>query len=80
MDPVELSKLLEEAAEKGAKRALERIGLHDEDAGKDIYDLRNLIDGWRGAKKAVSSAFLQWLTIALLGPMTGVAYFKIGVK
>jgi hypothetical protein len=80
MDPVELSKLLEGAAEKGAKRALERIGLHDEDAGKDIYDLRNLIDGWRGAKKAVSSAFLQWLTIALLGLMTGVAYFKIGVK
>jgi hypothetical protein len=79
MDPVELSKLLEQAAEKGAKRALERIGLHDEDAGKDIYDLRNLIDGWRGAKKAVSSAFLQWLTVAILGLMTGIAYFKIGV-
>jgi hypothetical protein len=80
MNPEELNAMLESAAEKGAKRALERIGLHDEEAGKDIHDLRSLIDGWRGAKKTISTAFLHWLTIALLGLMTGIAYFKVGVK
>ena len=67
MDPVELSNIMEEAAERGARRALERLGLHDDDAGKDIRDLRVLIDGWRHTKQTVTRAAIEWMTIGLLG-------------
>lgn len=80
MDPIDLANMLEAAAEKGAKRALERIGLHDEDAGKDIYELRSLIDGWRSTKTAIGTAFAQWLTVALLGLISGIVYMKLGGK
>jgi hypothetical protein len=70
MDERQLDLLLEQAAERGARRALERLGLHDDDAGKDIRDLRTLIDGWRDAKRTVSKAIIQWATIGVLGLLT----------
>ena len=79
MDSVQLSELakfLDEAAERGAKRALESIGLHDETAGKDIHDLRDLIDGWRVTKKAFGQAVVHWATIGILGIITGILYLK----
>lgn len=74
----ELAKLLDEAAERGAKRALEKIGLHDDDAGNDIRDLRTLIDGWRTTKKAIGQAVVNWATIGLLGFLSALLYFKFG--
>lgn len=66
----QLDLLLEQAAERGARRALERLGLHDDEAGKDIHDLRTLIDSWRDAKRTVAKAFIQWFTVGLLGLLT----------
>lgn len=46
---------IEEAAEKGAQKALERIGLGDEGAGADIKELRN----WLGSFRLIKSTFAQ---------------------
>jgi len=78
LDLAELAKLLDEAAERGAKRALEKVGLHDDEAGSDIRDLRTLIDGWRTTKKAVGHAIVNWATIGLLGFLSALVYFKFG--
>lgn len=80
MDPSELNALLESAAEKGARRALESVGLHDEHAGKDIHDLRTLIDGWRTTKRAIADAIIKWLTVGILGFITIGAWWKLGGK
>jgi hypothetical protein len=76
MENAELDALLERAAERGARRALESIGLHDDDAGKDIRDLRTLIDGWRTAKKAALTTISQWLTVGVLTAVAATIYWK----
>lgn len=48
----DLELLLEAAATKGAKAALGALGLHDEDAGDDIRDLRKLMGNWRVVRAA----------------------------
>ena len=78
--PDDFDDMLEAAAEKGAKRALERIGLHDDNAGKDVNDLRTLIDSWRQAKQTVARTITQAATMALLGALALGAYLQIGGK
>lgn len=67
LHPDELKRLVDEAAERGATRALERVGLHDSGAGADIRDLRNLINDWRAVKRGALGAIGRALGIALLG-------------
>lgn len=74
-----LRAIVEEACEVGATRALRSIGLMDERAGPDISELRQLIQGWRDAKKSAFSAGLAWIVrscVALL--LIGLA-FKFGL-
>ncbi len=76
---VTLRALVEEACEVGAARALRTIGLMDERAGPDITELRQLIQGWRDAKKSALSAVVAWVVrsaVALL--LLGLA-FKLGL-
>jgi hypothetical protein len=63
----ELEILLERAARRGAAQALQQVGLHDEHAGKDINDLRDLIDGWRSVRRTVISTITKWVTLGILG-------------
>lgn len=63
----ELETMLSRAAERGAKEALCKVGLHDEEAGNDIRDLRVLVDGWRGIKRTATRTFVQWLILFILG-------------
>lgn len=76
----DLKLLLEAAAEQGAKRALESVGLHDEHAGKDINDLRTLIDGWRQTKRAVAQTTIKWITMGILGALALGAWQSMGGK
>lgn len=76
--PNDLDEMLELAAERGAKRALERIGLHDEHAGKDVNDLRTLIEGWRQAKQTVTRTIMQAATMALLGALALGFFLQFG--
>lgn len=46
----EMDRLLEDVSERGARRALAAVGLSDRYAGKDIRQLRGLLDSWRSVK------------------------------
>jgi hypothetical protein len=68
-DIVAMRALVEEASERGATRALERLGLADATAHEDVRELRELLRGWRDAKRAARNAVLGWIAriaIALL--------------
>lgn len=48
------------------KSALKEVGLHDDDAGNDVRDLRSLITDWRGIKKTIWQTVARWGTLMLL--------------
>lgn len=77
MDDKQIEALLERAAKKGAKEALESIGLHDDDAVHDVQELRSLLDAWRGAKKTVWRTIMQAMTMAFLGALAAGAFMQI---
>ena len=54
------------------KSVLKEVGLHDEDAGNDVRDLRSLITDWRGMKKVV------WQTVARVGTMFVLGLLMLG--
>ena len=47
----EIRRLIDQAAEKGAACALRRVGLSDQDAGRDVRELRELLVAWRDIRK-----------------------------
>jgi hypothetical protein len=54
------------------KSALKEIGLHDDNAGEDVRDLRSLITDWRGIKKTI------WTTVARAGTLFILSLMAIG--
>jgi hypothetical protein len=46
LSPEELEDMLDRAARRGAKEALRSIGLLDDDAQRDITEMRGLIEAW----------------------------------
>ena len=73
-DLVTLRALVEEAAEMGARRALARLGLADEDARDDVVELRQLLKAWRDAKKSARNAVIGWVVrVALALVLVGIA-------
>ena len=66
-DMATLRAIAEEAGELGATRALTRLGLADESAGRDLAELRELLRAWRDAKRAAWKSVAGWLCAALLG-------------
>ncbi len=75
----ELEAMLDRAAEEGAKKALARIGLHDEGAAGDIRDLRSLLEAFQAAKRTVWQAVWKTLTTALLAALLAGLAIKIKV-
>ena len=71
MERSELESLLDKAAERGATRALERVGLHDEAAGNDLRDLRDLLSSYRTVRGSMLSTFGKIVMTAIL---LGLAY------
>ena len=57
--------LLETSAERGARKALERLGLHDDEAVADIRDLRDLLGVMRLAGKTFITTSVKAVTIAI---------------
>ena len=52
------------------KSVLKEVGLHDDDAGNDVRDLRSLITDWRGIKKTIFQTVARWGTLIVLGILT----------
>lgn len=59
------------------KSVLKEIGLHDDDAGNDVRDLRSLITDWRGMKKVVWQTLARAGTMLVLGLLMFGAWAKI---
>jgi hypothetical protein len=76
---VTLRAIVEEASEVGATRALRTLGLMDDRAGPDITELRQLIQGWRDAKKSAVSAAVSWVVRSLVALLLIGLAFKLGV-
>lgn len=66
MTPEEIARLLNEAAERGAEVALKKVGLHDEDAGNDIREVRSLLETWRDTKKTINQTIARIITTGIL--------------
>jgi len=60
-DFVTLRAIVEEASELGAWRVLERVGLDDETALGDLFELRQLLRAWRDAKSSAWKVMAGWL-------------------
>jgi Family of unknown function (DUF6127) len=71
----ELEALLERSSERGAQRALEKVGLHDDLAGNDIRELRGLLDSWRDTKKTVIQTVAKTFTTFILGVIAAGAFW-----
>lgn len=69
--------MITRAARRGAKEALESIGLHDEDAGEDMRELRGLLEAWRSTKKTVWSQIVKAMTMAMLGAIAAGAFMQL---
>ena len=54
------------------KSVLKEVGLHDDDAGNDVRELRSLVNDWRGIKKVV------WQTIAKAGTVFVLGLLMLG--
>lgn len=74
----ELEVLLDRAARKGAKEALRSIGLLDDDAHKDITEMRNLIEAWRDTRKSIWSTFVKLSTVGILTFIAGAVWMTMG--
>ncbi len=64
-----LDALLEDAAERGARKALAGVGLGDEDAPEHIRGLRDLFDMYRTVRNGALRQIGQGLALLLIGAL-----------
>ena len=67
----EIETMLDNAARRGAKEALRSIGLLDNDAQKDILEMRNLIEAWRDTRRSIWSTVVKLATVGTLTFIAG---------
>jgi hypothetical protein len=77
LTPEELEALLDRSAKKGARAALEELGLHDDTAAKDIEDIRELLASWRETRKAVWSTVVKIATTGILLFIAGAVWLSV---
>ena len=70
LSPEELEAMLD----RSAKRALESIGLTDENAARDIQEMRSLLDAWRDTRKSIWNTIVRILTVATLTFIAGAVW------
>ena len=68
------SEELEAMLDRSAKRALESIGLTDENAAKDIQEMRSLLDAWRDTRKSIWNTTVKIFTVATLTFIAGAVW------
>lgn len=60
-------------AEEAATRALARIGLHDEEAVRDVAELRGLLDAYRALRSGALNTLGKWFMLAMLAGLVLLA-------
>ena len=78
MTPDELEAMLDRAAKRGATAALREVGLHDDDARKDIQEMRSLLEAWRDTRKGVWSTVVKMSTVAIITFIAASLWMQIG--
>jgi hypothetical protein len=78
LSPDELEAMLDRAARRGAKEALRSIGLLDDDAQRDITEMRGLIEAWRDTRKSIWSTITKLVTVAVLTFIAGAVWMTMG--
>ena len=78
MTPDELEAMLDRAAKRGATAALREVGLHDDDARKDIQEMRSLLEAWRDTRKGVWSTIVKMSTVAVITFIAASLWMQIG--
>lgn len=73
----EFEKLLEQAAQRGAKRALADVGLDGENAANDVRELRSLIEAFNIAKRTAWQTIVKMLTAGFLLALVAGAVIKL---
>jgi len=74
----QIETMLDNAARRGAKEALRSIGLLDDDAQKDIIEMRSLLEAWRDTRKSIWSTIVKVTTVALLTFIAGAVWMTMG--
>jgi hypothetical protein len=72
-----LEAMLEDAAERGAKRALASVGLGDEDAPDHIRGLRDLFAMYRVVRNGALKQIGQAIALVLIGALVLFVSTKI---
>ena len=67
---------LEAMLDRSAKRALDSIGLTDENAAKDIQEMRSLLDAWRDTRKSIWNTTVRIATVAFLTFIAGAVWMS----
>lgn len=75
-----LDALLEDAAERGARKALTGIGLGDEKAPEHIRGLRDLFNMYRTVRDGALKQIGQGLALLLIGALVFFASTKLPNK
>ena len=72
--------MLDRAARRGAREALKSLGLQDEDAHKDLHEMRTLLEAYRDTKKSIWNTAVRISTVALLSFIAASVWMQIGNK
>ena len=78
LTPEDLEEMLDNAARRGAKEALRSIGLLDDDAAKDIIEMRSLLEAWRDTRRSVWSTVVKLATVGVLTFIAGAVWMTMG--
>ena len=76
LSPEELEAMLD----RSAKRALESIGLTDENVARDIQEMRSLLDAWRDTRKSIWNTTVKIGTVAILTFIAGAVWMSFNGK
>ena len=63
---VELEAMLDRAAKRRARAALQELGLHDENAPRDLDELRGLLSAWRDTRSTMWQTAVRIITTGTL--------------
>ena len=73
----EFEQLLEQAATRGAKRALADVGLEGDKAAHDIRELRDLLEAFNTAKHTTWQTVIKIITTGFVLALVASALLKI---
>lgn len=75
----EFEQLLENAALRGARHALNDVGLDGPDAARDIQELRGLLDAFNEAKKTAGLTIVKMLVTGLVMALLTSTFLKLKI-